>query len=817
MKKLNPLDFSGGVNLLRDIRYVAENEVTYAKNLVPTRSGMLGKRASRGLINSSTGLPLGLGFPNTLALHVVDITGVDFAAVWRTTIGATPGAGVQVFNYGSISALAAATYLILPNKRPTLVAFGRKSYVVAGIETFNQVTVAAGLARSGVIIQEVAGGGGGVEIVSLTFTTSQATPVCPRTLATYHSRMVYADFGPGMEDWLIFSDRDAPTVIAADVLSANGRNFRLGGTSGRITALREMMLTSTGTPTQTVLVAFKERSMYLIQGEPGLTTDTAPGPSDPPTTILGNLVVQRVNTDAGCSSAETIVQTPYGMLWAGPDDVWLMQEGSTPRRVGTKIRPILEATPADKRYLWHAAYFNGFYRLSLFSEGQGPSEDSPCGEQWWLDLRNGIGDSPQWWGPMVYKAVAGTTVPSVPSYWAGATVYIAGDRVVNGPYIYIATVGGTSAASEGPTGTGAGIIDNTVTWNWQSILPVELTGIRMQVLDTRDGKTAQLLSLEGNQLGQSYLNTYDAPDFTGRDGVAPSGFSGSTLPSTLDDTEISVELRTAELDDGDPGTTKTHQGTEVSLAPTETVWLSVENQFNGGARVTTESEAVIASGSFTTDVSALDSALVTREFKAVTLRPDEGTRPAGITIRQRIYDTPGYVIDETCDSLGFIINDDGGLPLSFGFDVSVPHGFYEDFGHMVDAITGVFANQFLANTPVPGTEAAIIQNHNPFLGPRTAATLQWVLDPNASFILASWAFHWRTDVLVEASDPVKMKLAAMLGVNVTLQDPVSGAYYIKSSLTDTINFDSFVFNKRSAHFELNNIIHDSRPFGRRPL
>jgi hypothetical protein len=51
--------------------------------------------------------------------------------------------------------------------------------------------------------------------------------------------------------------------------------------------------------------------------------------------------------------------------------------------------------------------------------------------------------------------------------WAAATGYSVGNYVKNdGGKIYICTDGGTSAGSGGPTGTGAGITDNDITWDW---------------------------------------------------------------------------------------------------------------------------------------------------------------------------------------------------------------------------------------------------------------------------------------------------------------------------------------------------------------
>lgn len=50
--------------------------------------------------------------------------------------------------------------------------------------------------------------------------------------------------------------------------------------------------------------------------------------------------------------------------------------------------------------------------------------------------------------------------------WQASRVYAIGDQVHNGGNVYRATVGGTSASSGGPTGTGASIVDGSVTWTF---------------------------------------------------------------------------------------------------------------------------------------------------------------------------------------------------------------------------------------------------------------------------------------------------------------------------------------------------------------
>lgn len=59
-----------------------------------------------------------------------------------------------------------------------------------------------------------------------------------------------------------------------------------------------------------------------------------------------------------------------------------------------------------------------------------------------------------------------TPLAAVPA-WAGSTVYVTGMYASNGGNEYVCRVGGTSAASVGPSGQGLGdIVDGTVTWQY---------------------------------------------------------------------------------------------------------------------------------------------------------------------------------------------------------------------------------------------------------------------------------------------------------------------------------------------------------------
>ncbi len=165
-----------------------------------------------------------------------------------------------------------------------------------------------------------------------------------------------------------------------------------------ITALHAQMLTAEGTPSESAVLALKKTGAWLLTGDISQSTDTGD--------YFGTLEIVRINSPAGCVSQYTIVDTPWGTIWTGPDDVWFMPFRALPIPIGRKIAEILKAQPEEQSYRIHAVYDDGFYKLALFSDGQGPNESTPLGEQWWLDLREGAPQSWQaarWYGPMVFK------------------------------------------------------------------------------------------------------------------------------------------------------------------------------------------------------------------------------------------------------------------------------------------------------------------------------------------------------------------------------------------------------------------------------
>lgn len=74
---------------------------------------------------------------------------------------------------------------------------------------------------------------------------------------------------------------------------------------------------------------------------------------------------------------------------------------------------------------------------------------------------------------------------TVAPVWAGTTAYVAGDYRSNGANIYKCVTGGTSAGSGGPTGTGTGITDGGVTWDWYCVASANVQMNNIEVNNTQ--------------------------------------------------------------------------------------------------------------------------------------------------------------------------------------------------------------------------------------------------------------------------------------------------------------------------------------------
>lgn len=602
-----PIEWGGGVNLLTDEQFLQPNEIRKAKNLFPVNPGRLSRRGSLGPAGrpSLAGGAGGIRYGRPIAAMIPPWVGSDLLAVIATrnlvgtaqtgyltgeyplavyALGQTASVGIELGGY--------------PNSVPAMVAFNKKIYVFGGYPC----TVPGAVVADGV--------GGAATCTAFAFAGSGNSTVTPRVACSYRNRMVYANFGPGFESHLVMSDLYDPTLVGNDVLAVNGRNFIVGDTTGdEVVAMIEVMTVGAGSPAQSALLVLKRYSAFLVTGEPSQTTDT----SD----YLGTMEVVKFGVAAGCASPRTLVETPEGLFWAGPDEVWCYRPGALPFPVGRKIQAVLRESPEDRKYRWHAAYFNGVYRLAVFSPGQGPDDDSPCGEQWWLDLRDGAPESWQaarWWGPQIFHYVSDSTIT-----------------------------------------TSAGVIG---TYNMISEVrpgfPAALYGIEAGILvDLADNGFLRVQYDQPN--GYDFVWTLTEPDY------GPRSICGT---STDTNTTVATEFLSRQYDYADPLVDKLVQGVELSAWSSMPSVLSCDVISNGGVGGVNTLLGAVPSEGFIAGLSVTASSageasdsILAKVVEAVSLDvdPDE-ERPVGRTLQYRITSNGhyGYTTDASMPGEDYI-------------------------------------------------------------------------------------------------------------------------------------------------------------------
>jgi hypothetical protein len=113
----------------------------------------------------------------------------------------------------------------------------------------------------------------------------------------------------------------------------------------------------------------------------------------------------QLSGEIGCPSDRTIVPTTVGVIFCGKRSVYLITPStSEPKDIGWPIENAIRAIPADARASSWAVFHRGFYKLAITQPGAAfPTQ------QWWLDLRHGLGDPPAWWGPHTTPAYSAST------------------------------------------------------------------------------------------------------------------------------------------------------------------------------------------------------------------------------------------------------------------------------------------------------------------------------------------------------------------------------------------------------------------------
>lgn len=375
-----PIEMDGGVNLWADATKVKDNQLTWGKNIVPIAPGQYGTRPAMKWVNDILWKPVLAFWPTAAKFSPIAGRFAITFFVNDSMILATAGESI-----GDSITLGPA-----PAPLPTcLVQWDGDSYAFTGVTSGARLAYANNAA--GYIMEQLNFGAGN-------------TDFHPKGAAVIRDRFVYWGFDDGAGGRsILFADRGQPLVIGNSAV-ASARFIPVAGIAqSGITHCAEINTNANGSPNQSVVAVWTTDRMWTLLGEPGETGDGSSSEA-----IIGSLQQNLLTVAAGCVSGATVAQTPYGTIWAGPDDVWFMPFGALPIRVGTNIRPALMQNPPGLKWKWHAEYDadKAQYRLAIFSPDCGPTEYHGCDHHWILDLSRGAPTSAEdakWYGPCEYE------------------------------------------------------------------------------------------------------------------------------------------------------------------------------------------------------------------------------------------------------------------------------------------------------------------------------------------------------------------------------------------------------------------------------
>lgn len=672
-----PIPLNGGINTYFDPMSIGDDEAVEGKNLFPNVSGALALRP--GIKPSKVVLPFNAfaGSPPQVvgAAPVPPNTGFKFAfllvgdgqpALFATT---PSGKYPSSLDYTTTDTTNIDTWA--EGVQPCFVQYLGELYCFVGSGNSH-----AGYYR---LRRDVAYEGGAKWIrenfdffiygAAGVFYQKQDIPVSPRVACVYRGRMVMADFGPGHEGKLTMADRGyqwmpdppaaptagddankiSPVALVGDyLLSLDGRTVDVGDQGcPRITGLASIQLVGISGEGDAALYVMGERALFVCKGEFFNTTDTPPTNED----YAHTFQVARSSVNAGCASHQTIVTTDRGTIWAGPDDVWIVDREMTPRAVGTKIRNILQSVPASLRKKWNATFFDGVYRLNIavgndpLSLGDGEdAEHAVRYESYWLDLRNGAPGSAQearWFGPMVYK----------PMTWVGgsnevAEAYLSNFMVVtdaqgeqaleclvNGTYWFDAGNPSNIITEADVTNTEAfdyGTIVADVCEEWQASREYFSGDV---VRPTHVGANGFIYICDTAGTSGGSEPTWGTPPGSTADGgvtwtaLGPNDALYFSRPGQLSGNEIIPSRTTKDFDFGDPMANKLLVNAEISAAASERQQLSIDVIRDQGRKSDTiESRWSNGGGSLGSIILDSDTGSLADEHEPRTIELDDSDR-----------------------------------------------------------------------------------------------------------------------------------------------------------------------------------------------
>lgn len=726
----------GGVNLLTDPLRIDDSEAVRLKNLYPANDGKLALRKGSVFVCPDVALD---GIDTTTATPVnFLVPKFDPGLYVMALFFSDPGAHYLHMGHTSYLDGSLSTEMALGNPgspaqsyRPAMLEYGKRILVLSGVPVID-----VGGPNDGGCVYECTAplDVPTIALAPVRFTGLAGEFVAPKIIFVYQGRVVYGNFGPGLEDTFIFADPgDQPYKVNAgasttvDVTRTGGRSLQLLGLKGDASmAGIEISVKSAGAPDASAMFVMGSETAILCPGTP-LVTDAVPAAGE---TYSGTLSPQTINYPCGCVSPDTLVKTPMGILWASWNDVWALDIGGMPRRVGTKIRPVLTDGPASMRFAWHAAYHHGTgsYRLAVVAPDQAFDPGvitKPCKDQWWLDLRGGIpqeSSSARWYGPQQYRMA---TVAEATSTLFGTfmmhTVEVAGEssrllachvvaRVIPGFYFA------------------------------QSPCIVEMD----------------------QQVGRDNAVPV-APDLTTFNGAA----NLEILPSQQLNNEIVYEIVSKQYDFGDATKDKLFQSLDLSIWASDLLTVECMCIVDGGRDFHTMHIEPDQLG-FAGGVGAADSDRLTHQYQAISFKPVDGARLTGKVFQFRLKNaytgtsghenTMGWPVPENgANSQIYISGDPSGGGTGVYFAVDIPPGFYQSRTTFLAALIAAMNTNTL-----PWLGQAVTFGSHVITGVTTLQPIE-ITNGNAT---AVW--NWLVNTAGSTGEVLKSllrskKVAAMLG------------------------------------------------------
>ena len=788
---------TGGVNLFVDPASIRDDQVVLAKNLAPVKPGIIGTRPALQWARDVRRLPAST--PYIPVRCMASPIGPEFAVAWWVDgVGST---SLLLIDTDGVSGSVVGIGLSDSPIPVSMVQWDGDTYAFTGQTTGARAVFATN--PEGYLVEAIAFEGTGNEDFK------------PKGAAVIRDRFVYWGFDDGAGGRaVLFADRGFPLRIG-DAAVASSRYVPVAGIAqSGITHCAELNASAAGSPNQSVVAVWTVDNMWTLLGEPGETGDTDP---------LGTLQQSLMTMNAGCVSGATVVQTPYGAIWTGPDDVWFMPFGSLPIRIGTNIRPALLNTPPNLKWKWHAAYDSDTaqYRLALFGPGSGPDEYSACDHHWILDLSKGAprsADEAVWWGPQVYVQ------PDTDGRFKGTHCLLTktgddGDREMYGVCWYQVD------PRNGADLAGISLVTLSADDSRDCSAPMRERIPFSQVAEyfvgdvivpydedpgTSDPRVWTVTAVDGLGPNGGGVTAASTPQFN--DGVSFSIVSGGVtfasdlgtadfLPRSLQSVnEIIAQLLTKEYA-GDAMVDKLIDGAELGYWTNQMHRLSYRSltDIDDNARV------IRSSGDETGVAGFLSSGLPNpgdmrgqRIWKTRLLTPTPGSRSTAKSVQMMITQDTVFVVDETNDVV--VVSEGLGVKTV----ASVVHGEYTHAQLMQAVVTALDTAvdagwEFSTDTIGPESINHIRQT-------RTGDTQIWFADTSA------------LDAVTKEQTDKCSRLFSMLGFdtnNATFSSGV-GTGYLNLPVSTWVSASSSAETTRTARIQLSGLNLRVREFRRRP-